>query len=221
MLGKKGFRGEPGWLRVSAEAFSLFGQFTTAGPGDATTISISCHRMSPGQVMLALGKKEERLRLSSHWGYQSARSRSQIVFVKQHWAKHYRENRLGRDYEGVQGCFVKVQWKTLLGEKDVSSCLENEIFLKLREGQWHSNVTAEGGPASFQKSRLTTSHHLLGTTGLPNSLIASPHSVLSLGYKEGIGYLVLKAWLLLLSEISALLGKFRSRTCWRASVFLG
>ena len=107
----------------------------------------------PGQVMLALGKKEERLRLSSHWGYQSARSRSEIVFVKQHWAKHYHENRLRRDYEVVQGCFVKVQWKTLLGEKYVSSCLENEIFLKLREGQWRSNVTAEGGPASFQKSR--------------------------------------------------------------------
>lgn len=33
------------WLRVSTEAFSLFGQFTTAGPGDATTNSIGCHRM--------------------------------------------------------------------------------------------------------------------------------------------------------------------------------
>lgn len=45
MLGKKGFQGETGWLRVSAEAFSLFGQFTTAGPGDAATISVGCHRM--------------------------------------------------------------------------------------------------------------------------------------------------------------------------------
>lgn len=104
-----------------------------------------------GQVMLNLGKKEERLRLSSHWDYQSARSRSQIASVKQHWAKYYHENRLGRGYEIVQGCFVKVQWKTLLGGwGNVSSCLENELFLKLREGQWSSNVTADGGPASFE-----------------------------------------------------------------------
>lgn len=60
-------------------------------------------------MMLDLGKKEETLRLSSHWGYQSARSRSQTAFVKQHWAKYYRENRLGRGYEVAQGCFVKVQ----------------------------------------------------------------------------------------------------------------
>lgn len=45
MLGKKGFQGEPGWLRVSAEAFSLFGQFTTSGSGDAATISIGCRGM--------------------------------------------------------------------------------------------------------------------------------------------------------------------------------
>lgn len=75
------------------------------------------------------------------------------------------------------------------------------------------NVTEEGGPAPFQKSRYTASHHLLGAAALPNSLIASPHSVLSLGYKEGIDRLVFKAWLLPLPEISALLGKFRSRTC--------
>lgn len=45
MLGKKGFQGEPGWLRVSAEAFSLFSQFTTSGSGDAATISIGCRGM--------------------------------------------------------------------------------------------------------------------------------------------------------------------------------
>ena len=62
MLGKKGFRGEPGWLRVSVEAFSLFGQFATAGSGDATTIGIGCCGMRSWSGDAGPGEKGGKVR---------------------------------------------------------------------------------------------------------------------------------------------------------------